>query len=1120
MNKLFYNFHQHTSKGSVGDAICNVEDVVRVHKENNISHVCITEHGNINSFADLYFKCKENNIIPVAGIEAYVCDNLNDILKARDNKDSELAKKLYSESVRHLILIAYNAAGYKNLMNIVAFSADNFYNKPLITTEKIKQHKDGLIITSACIGGLIGKSYRKNNIEEAIAYAKKYKKIFGENFFLELTAVDVDNVCEYNDALIMLSKKLSIPCVISNDIHFVKKSDWQASYILHALRENLTLQDIQERQEKNAKSIKYVEETCKETYFKTYDELRTYWNNNLKTELFTDKVFDEAIENNRKIFVERVGNFIPNIVSNIPRPKETNFEDLVAEVIKGAKIRGIADIAQYRDRIAYEMEVIKKLKIDSYIDVLYDFVSWTKKNYGVTSMAPGRGSAAASLVLYCLGITEIDPIKHNLLFERFLDESKIESGSGPDVDLDFAQNVHEHVKKYIYEKYPNSIPIGTLQEYKWKSVIKDILRFYNVPFMEANELTKEIENDYEHLDFFHLEEVCPNMYRKISELVEDISILDTLHGTYRSSGKHPAGVVIGDKNTPLGDLIPYYHYNDTIVSGWDGDTLSDLGYYKYDLLRVTNVQVIDDSLSLIRKFRKCYEAKNGKNVLPPFIVKNSNGNAVDIDIYRDCGIDDKDVFNYANTTDNGYDCIFQFGTNTAKPILSRLKPSNFEHLVALNSILRPATIRYGSTETYIRRATGQERYTLHEKLQPILGDSYGIIIFQEQCMQLCMQIGDFSSKEANKVRKLLIKKSDIVSVKKYKDKFISNATEKIGSVEANRLWDEMERLSEYAFCRAHAVCYSIIADFDMWLKYYYGFEFYTSVLNNLGDKNIDKISEVINNINNKKLPFHVNGETVLYPISVLPPDINNPSEQFILDEQYHIRYGLRYIKGIMSKDLLQLVNKKSHFKTFKNFIDFTIINKFNKASVFSLIFCGACDVFNIGRNDMWQAYKIMTSTKDKVENFSVNELLNIEKDLIGINFDMLDKVSAIKAHHTLQYVASNESGKYEIAFRVKDIISKKTKKNKPYKMIIVDGGSFNIFVWELEEFEKDNITAGDIIRCVVSKNNGFVQFVSAVKDTSIVNELSGNIKYGQLSATNTDNKALIGHTLQMEMSLW
>lgn len=1097
----YYSYHNH-SHYSQGDSIAKVEDIIDICAKNGYKHVCITEHGNANSFADLWFGCKSKNLIPVLGCEVYVCDKREKIAQLRESGAAEMAKDMYRGSVRHLVVIAKNDAGYKNLMRVVYDAANNFYNKPLTTTKFLAEHSEGLIVTSACPGGILGKSISSDNIEEAVKYAQVYKDIFGDDFYIEIVCNDAEqeSIRKHNETVAKIAKKLGIKTTIANDVHYIHDGDNEIRKMILALRSKLTLKDIENPSEKNADKVDFIKNDCKELFFMDADRLyESYKRISKGSRILTKPLFDSCLENNAEIF-EKIGDFVPHIMSEIPRPTDLSFSDLEKFAYEGLKARGLDKKQNYVERLQMELDVIKKLKIDSYLLVLHDFVMWTKQNYGKTSMAPGRGSSAASLVLYCINVTEVDPIEHNLLFARFLDESKIESGSGPDVDLDFSPAIRPIVQKYIRDKYSNSVYIGTVQIYKWKMIVKDVLKYYDVPFSEANALTKDISDDMDDKTFSEIKEELPKVMEKLNDIGISDNALNKMHGIIRSSGQHPAGIIIGDKNKPLHESIPYYRYNENIVSGWNGDSLGDMGYYKYDTLIVSNVQVIDDALVLIRKNRGKITTKNGTMFLPKSMASKSGFGEmedVDIDIYRDCNLYDPNIYEYANRGPFGYDSVFQFGTNVAANMLEKAQPKTFEDMVVMNSILRPATIRYGMTDKYIQRMIGREIYEVPEKAKPIVGHTHGIIVFQEQCMQACMELGGFTSKEANKVRKLLIKKSDVDATNKFKEKFIKGSAGKIDKDVAEGLWEEMVRMSEYAFCKAHAVSYTIIAAFDMWLKYYYGFEFYTAVLNNLGEKDIDKIRETIQKIYNKPMLFHADdGTTIEHNLKVLPPDINYPSEKFSLDSKYRIRYGLSSVKSLTQQDLAKLISRGKPFDDYREFVQYCVSSGFNRSSVHALVFCGACDVFEVSRNEIWLTYAKLRRDKAENTNKTIKELVNLEIEYTGIAFDLMNEYQKLEADNTLDDVKYGSDGEYEVVLLVKDLVKRKTKAaGKPYIMLVSDG--LNVFVWNMERLSKDGVRPGETIKCLLNKKQNYVQYGKLTERIDFDDTLGTSVKYSE-----------------------
>lgn len=1102
---------------SLGDGLCKVPDLIEAHINAGLGHVMLSDHGNLSAFAPLHFACKGKDIVPVAGCEMYVNDRLDEVL----NGEPEASKKIHRRFTSHLILIARNQAGYRNLMQLNNMAVNQFYHKPLVSTEQVMQHREGLMATSACFGGVVGKWYGQDDMDMARDMASIYRDIFGGDFYIELSCVDITSLKgvaqsrAYNDYLVRLAHQLGIETVLSNDVHYMKPEDRHAQYLLQLFREGFTESEARNPGKKRQGAVDHANSMCHETYFKTYSQMLEYWGSALKSDAFSRQVFDGSVQNGIDIAQSKIGQFRPAIVPTMPRPQDMTFDKLRSKVMARFMEKGLDGKGKaYADRIKRELDVMELLKIDSYIAVLDDFVSWTKKNYGRFSMSPGRGSSVSSLVLYCLDITGLDPIKHELLFERFLDESNLESGLSPDIDLDFSKNVRSHVKDYILAKYRNSTNIGTLTEYKWKNLVKDVLRFHNVDFHEANSLSEEIDAEDDKVSFEELRERCPKVHAKVSGLLgEHVGVMDTIHGTFRSNGKHAAGILISDEKNILADMIPFTRYNDQVVTGWDGKSLSDLGFLKYDILGLKNVQVVDDTMVYIRGNRHSYLVADMMTCeIPTFIANRlkaegivlEDGGKSEVDIFDDCDMDDPAIYEFANTEPMAYDSVFQFGTDVAGHMLEKARPKNFGDLEAMNAVLRPATIRYGVTDTYIKRMNSGEKTPMPEILEGFLGKTHGIIVFQEQCMQAGMVIGGFTARDAKKVMKTLVKKSDVSAVSKYRDKFIAGSEGKVDIQTAERLWEEMVRMSEYAFCKAHAAAYTLLAVHDLWLKYYYCYEFYTAVLNNLGENNMDKIRDTIHKINGRDAYFHVGTERITYPIRVVPPNVCRPTKEFSLDGEHHIQYGLAYVKSLTEADLGKLLANKTPFASYRDFMVFCLTSNFNRSSFKALVYSGACDVFGESRNSMWYEYMKHKRTQaehddgEDSDNLSIEQMMAMESDYCGVSFDMMGESANLSAEHAVEDVKKGGDGTYTVVVTVKDIIKRSSKKSKKPYLLMTTVQAINIFIWDMDKFNNDNVRIGETILCRIQKSGDFCQFSKITGRVDMKKVFKKSVKYAPL----------------------
>lgn len=875
----FTHLHVH-SHYSLLDGLTKIDDLLDYVKKLGMDSVALTDHGVLYGAVEFYKKAKQAGIKPIIGCEVYMA--YEKMTQKRPNIDD----KRY-----HLVLLVKNEEGYKNLVKLVTEShLKGFYYKPRIDDELLAKHSSGLIALTACIQGKIPQLILANKIKQAENYILKYKKIFGEgNFYLEIQDhPNIKKQKKLNDTLIKLSKKLDVPLVATNDSHYLRPEDAEAQDILMLINtgakpddpERLTMKD-------NDFSLKTPEQM---------------------SESFKD--VPESIKNTQKIkdlcnFDFKLGKTkLPYFETNSKETPDEYLERLCKEGIN--KKYGKFPKAKVNSRLEYELSVIKETGFASYFLIVQDFVNWAKENRIV--VGPGRGSVGGSIVAYLLNITTIDPLKHDLLFERFLNLARV---SMPDIDLDFTDRRRDEVINYVSEKYGRNkvaqiITFGTMAA---RAVIRDVGRATGIEYSYCDKLAKMIPFGSNLKECLEKVSEFRQLYKTDKTATELIDFALKLEGCARHASTHACGVVISKE--PLDEIVPLQHptQNDhTIVTQYEMHSIEDLGLLKIDLLGLKNLTIIEDTLARI------YKVQNKK-----------------IDI-EELSLDDKKtykIFQNAETTG-----VFQLESDGMKRYLKELKPSTFEDIVAMVALYRPGPMQF--IPEYIERKNKRKKTEyIHPKLKPILQNTYGICIFQEQLMQIVRVIAGFSLAEADILRKAIGKKIEKLLFAQ-KEKFIKGTVNnKIKKEIGEKIWNWILPFARYGFNRAHATAYAKIAYQTAYLKAHFPVEFMSALLTS-EKTDLERIAYLIEECKNMQ-------------IDVLPPDINESFRNFsVVPNEQKIRFGLLAIKNVGSNIVEAIIKERKNRGKFKSIIDFIsrIDSKdLNKRSLESLIKTGAFDNF-------------------------------------------------------------------------------------------------------------------------------------------------------------------------------
>jgi DNA polymerase-3 subunit alpha len=848
------------------DGLNSPLELVRAAKEAGQTAIAITDHGTLSSHREMQIACKEEGIKPILGVEAYISPT------DRFDKASKTDKSI--QAYNHIILLAKNKKGLENINTLQELAwNEGFYHKPRIDREVLNDYSEGIIVLSGCLNGLISKAIDKGNMEEAELLLKGFKQTFGQDFYVE---VQSHNPVEINSALLELADKLKIKAVATGDAHFAKEED-------RVLEEAMLILSTSPKMDKDAdfemsRQIKDINERLNYLYpdrrisFQDYnlfiqsrDEIEADFN---KAGITRTDIYENTME-----IADKVQEYDFNRgLDLLPVPKTDADEKLSQMASEGLKRLGLQDSQVYIDRLKEELSVIKDKSFASYFLVVADMINWAKSND--IKVGPGRGSAAGSLVCYALGITDVDPIKYDLLFFRFINP---ERNDFPDIDTDFEDRRRKEVKDYLKKKFKHVASISTYTYFKDKGVIRDAARVFMVPLSDVNRAMKSIDTFEDFVD-------SPNTKEFRTKYPEVLWLADRLRGRIRSVGVHAAGVVVAKDD--LRKYAPVESRADAsdLVSGripvvaYDMDTVADIGLIKLDALGLKTLSVISDTLASIKK-------RSGK----------------DINL-SELTLDDPDVYKVLS---EGYTKgVFQAEATPYTNLLIKMGVDKFEDLAASNALVRPGAMNTVGA-SYIKRKHGDEAVQfIHPIMKPFTENTYGVIIYQEQVMQACVHLGGMTWSEADKVRKIIGKKKDAKEFDQFKDRFIAGASKHISKKQAETLWHTFEAHAGYSFNRSHAVAYSMLSYYTAWLKTYYPLEFMFSILKNENDK--DARTEYL--IEAKRLK-----------LSIKLPHINESDVFFSLKED-SIRFGLGEVKFISDSIANKIIDQRP-FTSYSEFID-------------------------------------------------------------------------------------------------------------------------------------------------------------------------------------------------------
>mgnify|MGYP004709181923 CR=1 FL=1 len=956
----FTHLHVHTEY-SLLDGSSKIKELVARAKELGMDSLAITDHGVMYGVIDFYRAAKDAGIKPIIGCEIYVSPGSRFERETGHNED-----RYY-----HLVLLAENDKGYHNLMKIVSKGfTEGYYYKPRVDYEVLEQYSEGIIALSACLAGEVQKYLARNMYDEACKSALRYQKIFGKgNFFLELQDHGIDMQKKVNMDLLRMSSELGIELVTTNDIHYIYDTDYEAHDILLCIQTGKKVMDEDRMRYEGG-----------QYYLKSEEEMRA---------LFPYAL--QAIDNTAKI-AARCNVEIEFGVRKLPKyqvPKEfwdseeeegeASWHYLHHLCYEGLNRRYGSEKPELTERLDYELSVIRNMGFIDYFLIVWDFINYAKTN-GII-VGPGRGSAAGSIVAYTLAITDIDPLKYDLLFERFLNPERV---SMPDIDVDFCYERRGEVIDYVVSKYgkDNVAQIVTFGTLAAKGVIRDVGRVLDMPYAQVDAIAKMIPKELNiTIDkALKMNPLLKKEYDENSQIKYLIDMSKRLEGLPRHTSMHAAGVLISQK--AVDEYVPLSRSSDgTITTQYIMTTLEELGLLKMDFLGLRTLTVIQDAVNLVKK------------------NKGVTINLHDIDY------NDKQVLDYIGTGKT--DGIFQIESAGMKSFMKELKPESLEDIIAGIALYRPGPMDF--IPKYLKGKNDRDSITYDcPQLEPILKTTHGCIVYQEQVMQIVRDLAGYTLGRSDLLRRAMSKKKQAVMEKERKNFVYGNEEEGvdgcikrgIDEATANKIYDEMIDFAKYAFNKSHAAAYGVVSYQTAYLKYYYPVEFMASLLTSV----IDNSSKVIEYVQTCKG----------MGIDILPPDINQ-SERNFTAQGGAIRYGLSALKSIGKAMVDQLVaerNARGPFQNLQEFLERISECDLSKRIVESLIKAGALDCLEGNRR---QKMMIYTSIMDNISQ-SKKKMMAGQMSL----FDIVD--DELKSDFEIKFPKVNEFSKQELLAFEKEVI--------------------------------------------------------------------------------------------------
>ncbi|HCE67667.1 MAG TPA: DNA polymerase III subunit alpha [Geobacter sp.] len=908
----FVHLHLHTQYSLLDGAI-RFDDLISKAKEQNMPAVAITDHGNMFGAAEFYLKCKKAGVKPIIGCELYL---------APESRFSRDARGI-SDAAYHLVLLCENMQGYRNLSYLTSAGyKEGFYYRPRIDRELLSGHSEGLVALSACLKGEVAMQCGRGRMEDAVATARWYSELFPERYYIELQENTLTEQDLVNKRLMEVASELKLPLVATNDCHYLNREDARAHEVLLCIQTGKTMSDPT-----------HMRFSAEEFYVKSPEEMARAFSYAPEAVSNTLVVADRC---NLDLPVDGKTYYFPHF----DPPEGQNHDEMLRDLAtEGLKERMVTILAKYPDmtleqqqayfdRLAIELDCIRDMKFPAYFLIVSDFIRWAKDR-GIP-VGPGRGSAAGSLVAYSIKITDLDPLPYNLLFERFLNPERI---SMPDIDVDFCQDRRGEVIQYMVEKYGRDrvcqiITFGTMGA---KAVVRDVGRALNMTYGDVDRIAKLIPDDLKMTLSKALQQE-PQLKELSAEDPQVKDLLDTalcLEGLTRHASTHAAAVVVAPDQ--LEEFLPLYKDQKTgaINTQYSMKYVELVGLVKFDFLGLKNLTVIENAVKLVRA---------GKD--PDF----------DITLLRDDDQASYDLITAGNTTG-----VFQLESSGMKEMLVKLKPSCFEDVIAACALYRPGPLGCGMVDDFIERKHGRQKvvYDLPQ-LEIILKDTYGVIVYQEQVMQISRSLAGYSLGQADLLRRAMGKK-DAKEMERQKDTFLAGAKELgIDTKKAEAIFDQMAKFAEYGFNKSHSAAYALIAYQTAYLKAHYPVEFMAALLT----CDMDSTDKVIKNISDCREQG----------LDVLPPDINSSGLSFTVVGQ-SMRFGLGAVKNVGAGAIEAILEsrKEGAFKGLYDFCERVDLRRVNKRVIESLIKCGAFDSTGACRAALIEGLEAATSYGQKIQ---------------------------------------------------------------------------------------------------------------------------------------------------------
>lgn len=1047
----FVHLHTH-SEFSILDSTDSINGLLDKAEENDMEALALTDHGNIGGAIKFYQEATDRGIKPILGCELYVAPGSR-LDKQKTPKESNEARYY------HLVVLAKSNSGFRNLMKLTSLGhTEGFYYKPRVDRELLRQHSEGLIALSACKSGAVPKALLNDDYERAVEEARELAEIFGSrNFYIELQDQEVEGQQKLNSQLKEVARDLDLSLVATNDVHYLNEGDELAHEVLLNIQANKTLNDEDRRRYEG-----------NEYYFKSPTEME---------ERFSDT--PSALRNTAEIAercdveLEFSETYLPPF--EIPDKFDGPEEHLRHLVEKGAKERWEEITPKIQQRLDHELEVIYEMGYPTYFLIVRDFIEYARKE-GIP-VGPGRGSAAGSAVAYCLRITDVDPLKHGLLFERFLNPARV---SMPDIDIDFCKDGRDKVIEYVRNKYGKDqvAQIATFDTMAARSAIRDVARVMDIPYNTADQIAKAIPTGTTLDKALENVSELKERYESDDNMKQLFDISRKLEGLMRNASTHAAGVVIAPGK--LTDYTPLQRLSDDeIVTQFDMEDLEEIGLLKMDFLGLRNLTIIEDCLDLIEQ---------------------QQGERPNLD---QISMSDPDTFELLrNGHTNG---VFQLESSGMQNLLQRLQPGEFEDIIASNALYRPGPLESGMTEDYIKRKNGQEEIDYpHPDLEEVLEETYGLPIYQEQIMKMAQVLAGFSLAEADKLRKAMGKKKQQV-MNEMEEKFVQGCVDNgISKQEAISLFSDIDKFSRYGFNKSHSTAYAYISYWTAWLKANFPAKYMASLLTSVGG-NEDKVAKYVK-------------ECQEMGIEVLPPNVNESNLRFTPVSSERIRFGLGAIKYVGQDTARSIINSRPEkgYTTFFEFCRNVDPQTLNSEALESLIKVGALDDFgtrkyllsrlneglevsslladqrNSGQKSFFDEDDTIskeTKPREEMEEFSRNRVLQFEKKFLGlfISGDPLhDYELELQTFSTCPLSGISEisnDGEIWVGGRIIDLSQIQTQKGDPMAFVTLkDGqGEQEIIVFP-NTFEKTNgLLAEDTIILVKGRfdqRNGEEQLIA------------------------------------------